>query len=611
MDATTVKKGPWTTVRRILKIVLKATAGMVALLVLLAGLMLWRLASGPVNIDFVTPRVEELFASTVADHRLQIDDTVVRWDRKANNLELRAEGIGIIGPHGNKLAGVPAVDMKLRVPALLRGVFAVSEARIEGAWLALVRDRQGEIHIGIETAETASAPTVSVDAATDSASTAATPSADQIATAPAQADESVIANIIQVLLAAPERDRPETYLQKLELTDARIDLHDELLGLTWGATQVKLKLARSREGLRGELDFAVPARSHTLTCASQLVYRSDEQVIRIEGQLDDLWLPVLGTAMASEFLQSVDYLCRGSIGLETNQRGLLQSLDFDISAAAGSETMAAAALTIRGEGRTQGEHLRIATTATITDLPLETLADIWPATLAPGARLWVTGNIPTGQVTEAEARVVIHLPNDLNGPPKFESLVGTLDYEDLEVHFLRPLPPVRTLTGRGTFDIDSFHFVAGDAELLDLAVDSVLVEITGLSSATDALVANLNLQGPIRTALTLLDDPKLDLISGLGLRPEQTAGELDTQARISVPLRGEITLSTAGLFFQGNLENTGITHLYGEADVTDGNLIFSAHNDGLQLAGGLRFAGTAVEIEWREAFSHDTPLQPS
>jgi hypothetical protein len=70
-------------IARSAKVVTEVIVGAIAVAVLMAGVFVWRLSTGPVSIDFLTPYLEESFADNERGLALQVKETVLAWGASA------------------------------------------------------------------------------------------------------------------------------------------------------------------------------------------------------------------------------------------------------------------------------------------------------------------------------------------------------------------------------------------------------------------------------------------------------------------------------------------------------------------------------------------------
>src|SRR5262249_35224010 len=184
---------------------------------------------------------------------------------------------------------------------------------------------------------------------------------------------------------------------------------------------------------------------------------------------------------------------------------------------------------------------------TLTGLNIAELQDYWPADVSADARAWLTANLVAGTIGEASAQIALTFPNTPGSPAKLERLQGTLQYQDLEVHYLRPMPAATGVSGSASFDQQGFRIQLDTGHIADMQITPGTVEITGLDRSQDAIAIRVDVNAPLRTVLTVLNQPPLNLLADFGIDPATPAGQVTTQLGIAFPLRGQIQLSNVDI----------------------------------------------------------------
>ena len=102
-------------------LVIEAVSALLIGLVVLAALFFWRLSTGPVKVDFLTPWIEQTLNNAETGVRVEIGDTVLNWGGSAQELEpgsfnfrafdIRARDVRIRGRTGALIAAVPALGI--------------------------------------------------------------------------------------------------------------------------------------------------------------------------------------------------------------------------------------------------------------------------------------------------------------------------------------------------------------------------------------------------------------------------------------------------------------------------------------------------------------------
>jgi len=575
--------------RKILKVTMRSVLVVFVLLLVASGLFLWRLASGPISVGFLNPHLEELVESALPGVDVQVGETVLHWDRNEGFIGLQVNAVSLQESGKRVLLDIPSLGIDLAQDRLLRGSLAVKGIQVQGVTVRLHRDLEGRVRL---TSIQQAAPEPAGEAEVDTTAARLAPKT------------SVVNQILDQIMAVPDPDQPLTYLENLRLTDGQLVMEDLRRDFVWRGTDVAATIARSQTGVAIELGFAIPLPEDTIIARGSLRYDRDQKILRGQLSFRDVRLPGLATATGITQLAAFPFIAGATLSLQTDHLGRLQQ--FDLQVEGRSQYDDGVSLNVTCNSDVSAPDTPITGKLSLTGVPLARLSDYWPQPLAPDARAWVVQNIDTGTVSAAADFRLLWREGSLLDFA-LQEFAGTLRYDGLTVHFLRPLPPLGNVAGRATFDTDGLRFQLEPAVLSDLSVNDALVEITGLSRKRDALAADLTLAGPVRTVLTLLADPSLDLLAGSGLEPSEVDGRLTSRARFDIPLRGTIDFDTISLQFEGGTEALRLTEFYKDLDAFFGRLDFVVDGDGMNLDGQAVVATTPLDFSWHESFLPSSP----
>ncbi len=137
-------------IRRSSKILLEVVIGFLAALALVAGMALWRLSTGPVALDFLTPYLEDVFRQTRSGIRVDVGETVLSWEGWSRTVDLRARDVTVQDAEGATVAVFPDVSVNLSLRALLKGTVAPTVIEIIGARVGLKRGPEGRFRLAAE-----------------------------------------------------------------------------------------------------------------------------------------------------------------------------------------------------------------------------------------------------------------------------------------------------------------------------------------------------------------------------------------------------------------------------------------------------------------------------
>jgi hypothetical protein len=830
-------------VRRLVRLTLWVTCVLFVLGVVLGAGLLWRLSTGPMQVHFLTPYLEDALASALGGRRIHVQNTILAWNVEAKSLELQARQVAIRQSDDTLLATIPTIDVELSVRALLRGTVALTAINIEEGSGVLIRTPEGTFQFGASSAATPPPEQL-------------TPEAAELATAarPAQ----VIADLVQSLVAESGALSPLATLQELRLARGTLVVQDKRLGVTWHVTRFDLALRRQQHGLTGTGRITLAWQDALTNVNATLAYNHATEKLTLEAAFTDLRPFVLATLMVNvEALAGLDLPVNGSLAVTLDGHGRLETLHVMLTGGAGSvsfppmwpEPLAISGIVVRGhlygnegtmsldeatvtfntndislpslrvtgnaeglggdvtirgelalttlslatlkrlwpvhvgsnarawviehlqagqvdqasanvvlaipgghvghtmlkrlegtlrshltlantsahfetalaytqeteqfqldlsfanlrpaalatvvpawqtiaglhvplsgklaivldthgqlhdlrfklsggpgsvshtavfpqarrilsltaQGRLDGTqtmlHLDEATVAfgtsgaagprlsisgtaqelqntvtvngqiTLTGLHLAELKDYWPAGVSADARAWLTGSLVAGTVEEATAQVALTFSNTTAPIAKVERLHGTLRYQDCEVHYLRPLPPATGVSGSASFDQQGFRIQLNSGQVTDMQIATGTIEITGLDRGHDAMAIRVGMDAPLRTVLTLLNHPQLNLLADLGFNPAAIDGQSTTQLVLAFPLRGQILLQHVDITAHSTLTEVSIPQALLGQNIEHGQLTLDLNKAGMTLKGTATFATIPLTVAWQEAFT--------
>ena len=102
-------------------LLIEAISALLVGLVVLAALFFWRLSTGPVKVDILTPWIEQTLNDAKTGVRVELGDTMLNWGGSAQELEpgsfnfrafdIRAREVRIRSRTGALIAAVPALGI--------------------------------------------------------------------------------------------------------------------------------------------------------------------------------------------------------------------------------------------------------------------------------------------------------------------------------------------------------------------------------------------------------------------------------------------------------------------------------------------------------------------
>ncbi len=202
---------------------LQLVAAIAAVLTVVVALLAWRIASGPVALDWLTPYIAAALSTDDGRVRTSIGSTRLRLSDDVKLIELVAVDVRATGSDGELLALLPEIEVGLSLRALLQGVIAVAHLDAIAPHLVLLRKEDGSI--GLRGRDDAGAGQIELGL------------------------------LIEKVLNPPDPSDPASYLERFEIVGGRMTLIDEGSGQQIEAQDADLVLLRHADGLGGNLAF--------------------------------------------------------------------------------------------------------------------------------------------------------------------------------------------------------------------------------------------------------------------------------------------------------------------------------------------------------------------
>jgi uncharacterized protein YhdP len=590
--------------------------GAVAAVLILALLLgMWRLAQGPIEMNWLAPYIEAALDRSDLGFKMAITGVRFELDRATHQLDLRTEDVRISRRDGQNVASFPEMGMSFALGPLLRGWLEPTQIVIQRPVLRLLRDSGGAISARIGTEN--------------------------------QNAGDLGPTLLEELAMPRERDPALRMLRRVTIRGATVIVDDRASGLTWRAHRVDVAVERSRKGARGDVSLAVPMGTSMPELRASYRFLADRRLLDLEividgiepteipplipelAQLRHLEAPVSGTlrtridiakgvaqgsridlTLGKGVLRS-EWFPSGSIAVEKGELHAtyapeqdeirLEKLALDlgggtelaVDGALGGVTpeLIAAPAEARPWAAVRGKL-----NAAVRQLPASRFGQLWPAKFSPGGRRWALANIHDGMLDEASVQLVVDL-DPVAHTANVVNAKGQLRYRDATITFFKGLPPVNKVSGTATFADHQLEFTPTAGSLKGIKVNGGSLLLTNLGEATEWLKIDLALAGPISDVLEVIDSKPLHYAQAIGIAPAQVTGRIDAQLHFRLPLLDDLKLDAVEYGVKATLAGTGISKLALDRNLRDGNLALDITKAGAQARGTARFDEIPAKID--------------
>ncbi|PWS37808.1 DUF3971 domain-containing protein [Falsiroseomonas bella] len=575
--------------------------GLCLLLLLGLAVLGWRLAQGPIPLDFLARAIEQSLNTPDSEAELDIGHVGIAWEglhgEGSTPLEIQLSGVRMVGRDGAVRAELPDASVSLSLPWLLRGSLAPSRLELRGAVLRLRRDEEGRLSLQL------GPPGAEPEAATEDGGAA-------------------LRDRIAAMMRPPGDEQPLDALRNLAITGARVVVEDAQLGAVWAMDDVALQLRRRAEGgVAGRVSATMQLGEARIPVNGTAV--ATGQPAQVEFRFG---LPALGTRQLAATLPGLEPLgmmdapVHGEVHGRISTDGAVWELGVTAESGAGrldlaqlgSVPIAAGDLSVQVQPRgavlrqvrlhlagPEAPTLTATGTATRHDagwrmqarlgldaLPAAGLRAWWPEGVARGARDWVVENVTAGTARNGAWEITAEATADLSDLRVTEAR-GAVEVSDATVHWLRPIPPAEGVQGRILFGLDAVTVEAAAARQsgtgLELRGGTVRILLTPADQERAEI--ELSLAGPAADGLALLKHPRLKLFERRPLPVQSARGTLEGRLSLAFPLLNDLPVEQIRIGAQGRLRDLRVPDVALGQALERGQFEVTVDTDGLRASG--------------------------
>jgi|GEM_PF-3128673 len=235
-------------------------------------------------------------------------------------------------------------------------------------------------------------------------------------------------------------------------------------------------------------------------------------------------------------------------------------------------------------------------------VPVDALNRLWPLPVAANARVWIVQNLSKGVVNEAWVTLKSRAPLADPWHPAPPIVDGGLVVNDLTVGYFRALPAAQGVFGRARTDGRSFIVETKGGRVLDLALGQGTIAVTALDQPQEWIEITMPVSGPVRSMLTVIDQPPLGYPRRFGIDPTTAAGEAEARLHFKFPLLDAIKVEEIEIGVTAELKGAGVEDVVADFDLSAADLSLALDSKGMQVQGRGRLADIPMTIDWLEQF---------
>jgi hypothetical protein len=627
-------------------------AGILALLVVAGwGGLLVRLSYGPMDINpYFTQKLETALHEQIQGFNFHVDHAQLIWGGQFEPLEVQLSNVSITRADNTPVLSVARLGVQLSKRALVFGQLVPRLVRVYSPMLRVIRLADGgfTLNIGAEDAPPPAPETVPA---------ALPPAPDAVPEAPRQSEAARAQFLHDVLLQLRVRQGLGVLdgLRQIDVQDAVVVYEDRVLNVVWRSSGASVILARGKRGIVSTAIVALDmGQGDKAALHADIAYRWETQetqaTIAFSGvnpariaqksaplkKMAGVDLPLSGSARfrldknfrpsdirlvlgaeagavglpgiydkplpVKSFYMSGDFNARDWTGSINQLRADLDGPSVDMTATIAPDAAAGSTAKIV---RVQGE---------LNGMPMDSLSRYWPESLAPNPRQWVTRHLSKGIATRATLDMTAAWDAAAEPPVTVRKLGGKIVFKNITVDYLPPLQPVTGATGTADYDMTSFNLDIAGGALKDMPISKSVIHITDLHHANSPtehahIDIDVDLKGPLKTALAVLDSEPLGYPEKLGIQTADVAGDADVNVSFKFPLHKKLTMEEVQVAAKARLNDVMLKEMVAGMTLTGGPMDLTVDNHALKVGGDGRLGGMPVHFDWQKNFAKTDAVQ--
>jgi hypothetical protein len=574
-----------------------------------------RLMSGPVDLDFLKPRIAKLIDVPGNDIHPDFDKIFFEWSGISRPVRLAFTNLRFTNEKEQVIARVPEASLTFEPRAVVQGML-------------------------LPTSITITRPVIEADIARDGGVF------QRIFTSQEEGSQGeAVSILVDQLLAEPNYKSLIGQLDSVLVEHANVTIRDLKSGLAWTAPDASAELRRDAAGVFITANARFTGHGDPLDLSLAGVYTRDRSRISVEAKVSG-FKPWIFADLSPDLsiLRGVDIMLSGRLQIEGTGKGELRTVGVDITGANGSVTLpgilpvahqvrsmnarfsidnvehtskieradfdfGAARVVITGAGHRASETRHFAGRAEIRQIPVDKLGDYWPLVFAEGGRRWAIANVTAGTVDVA-AEFAASAPVDNIADIKIDRMAAFLDYGGLTVRYMPHMPEMQDVSGKARYENGSLHFDIARGGAVNLKVTDGTIDLTGLDKPSPQMAAiRLPITGSAQDVMRFLARPKLGLPRESLFDYRRLDGQAAIDVSLSFPLIDALTVAEIEVGADAQLTAFSLKDVLGEVDLTDATARVKYSGSELSVTGQGKLDGSLVDVTWREMFGAKVPFR--
>lgn len=622
----------------------KAILVLFILVMLAVGGFAIRMAQGPLDLEFIKPKIEAALSDSIEGQSIRINKLALSWPAWNEPVLLDLHQVQIIqDSNNNQVNRIEKMSIGLATKYLLIGKVLPSIVVVEDPVFQLV-EQNGELNFMWQ----ASQPKKKAE------KEVVEPDVD-----PEEIKRSLKDFLNEIFASENNKDHILSAIRKIELKRAVLksinirENEESYLAL------IDLNLNKSNQGLVGDLIVSLPtSEGRKASLKSDVMYRKAQEDILFTASVTDLNPSYLTDFFpATKALKGQDIFIDGQVQAAFDNRFALQNASVDFQIAEGKivvpnyydDGLALKDIDFKANYNRSNGVLNIEEfQANVGDIPIslqskaiikgqsvsapfvinieEFQTNNLNALVPPSAKdnvigQWASYKLSEGRIFDTQIagdflltpKANVEIDKNFIGPIKpspknydtdVKNLKAGFKAEGVTVQYVDTLKPASNVIAEGVYENDTLTITGQQADVEDIKGRDVTVKLTNLSVEGGGMAyVSLKAKGPLKTALLYAKDEPIGLGEDLGFNVNDVQGEVDFGLDLEFPTLEDLPKERVIVKLEGDVTNLLLPNIVKRLPLTGGPYALKFSDGKISLEGKGQLAKRDIDVAWEEFIS--------
>jgi len=239
--------------------------------------------------------------------------------------------------------------------------------------------------------------------------------------------------------------------------------------------------------------------------------------------------------------------------------------------------------------------------ANVRNVTMQDVPKVWPAEQGPSAHQWVKEHLSVGKVTDAYFKLTFDGSN-------LTDVFGDLHTQNVRVDYLPPMPAIDAVSAQVLLYPKEVRILANSGHIKDVSLVSADLIFHDVDTDNSWTEMTIDASGSAQQTLDIIESPPLQLMQVFDVPYTRISGKSKTHLYLRFPLLDDLHADKIHVQVQAQLTDASYQTDIPNFVVNNGEFQLDVTNAGLKLDGHILVQKENLQLQWLEDFSADSDV---